>query len=50
MRPRWIGLLAVAALCGSSAALPAQGPAVGELTKELKGEKPAEKRASAASG
>ncbi|MGB2824462.1 MAG: hypothetical protein WBF17_26035, partial [Phycisphaerae bacterium] len=44
MRPRWIGLLAVAALCGSSASLPAEGPDVGELTKELKGEKPAANR------
>ncbi len=44
MRPRWIGLLAAAALCGSPASLPAEGPDVGELTRELKGEKPAAKR------
>ena len=44
MRLRLIGLLAVVVLVGTSTWLPGAEPNIDELTKELKGEKPAAKR------
>ena len=46
MTRRWIGWLAVLAICGTGAALTAAEVNVAELTRELSGERPAAKRSA----